>query len=141
MIRKQRAQAIVELAVILPAFLLIALGMFDLGRAFYFQETITNAARDGARFGAITKNVTTGEIETRAVEEVGSLTGVSATACVSHPPIHTTCPVNAVMGNYVQVETEYSFDLITPFVQAVVGVSSIPLTATATQPRATGFSN
>ncbi len=131
--RKQRGQAAVEFALLLPVLALLALGLVDLGRAFYFQETITNAAREGARYGALTKDVTTGQIQAAALGEVGSLSGVSATAWLKEDAV--------IMGKYVEVKTDYNFTLITPLVQNVVGVSSIPLTATAKQPRANGFTN
>lgn len=129
--RKQKGQAAVEFALLLPVLVLLALGLVDLGRAFYFQETITNAAREGARYGAVTNPVTTGQIESAAVAEVGSLTGVSATATMVTDP--------GVMGRYVEVTTTYNFSLVTPLIKNVLGITSIPLTATAKQPRANGF--
>jgi len=43
----------VEFALILPLMVLIIAGLFDLGRAFFDFITITNAAREGARYGAL----------------------------------------------------------------------------------------
>src|SRR5690348_16820187 len=45
---RSRGQALVEFALILPVFLLLALAAIDLGRIFYSQITVTNAARAGA---------------------------------------------------------------------------------------------
>lgn len=47
--RRQAGQAVAELAVLLPVFLMLALGLFWAGRAFSIYETITRAAREGAR--------------------------------------------------------------------------------------------
>lgn len=47
--RRQAGQAVAELAVLLPVFLTLALGLFWAGRAFSIYETITRAAREGAR--------------------------------------------------------------------------------------------
>lgn len=47
--RGQAGQAVAELAVLLPVFLTLALGVFWAGRAFSIYETITRAAREGAR--------------------------------------------------------------------------------------------
>ena len=44
-----RGQSLVEFALILPVFLLILFGLFDLGRAVYGWSTINNAAREAAR--------------------------------------------------------------------------------------------
>src|SRR5438874_6502303 len=49
-----RGQSLVEFAFILPVFALIFLGVIDLGRVFYTYEAIANAARDAARYCALT---------------------------------------------------------------------------------------
>lgn len=46
-------QSIVELGLILPVFLVVCLGILDLGRAFYSYERIQNAAREGAAWLAL----------------------------------------------------------------------------------------
>lgn len=44
------AQALVELAVVLPILLLLILGAMDFGRMFYTKMVLTNAAREGANY-------------------------------------------------------------------------------------------
>lgn len=51
--RDSRGQAIVELALILPVFLLMVLGMIDLARAWNAKQVITDAAREAARRGVV----------------------------------------------------------------------------------------
>lgn len=46
---KQRAQGLVEFALILPILLLIVFGILDLGRAYFVTIAIQNATREGAR--------------------------------------------------------------------------------------------
>ncbi|HYR13680.1 MAG TPA: TadE/TadG family type IV pilus assembly protein [Mycobacterium sp.] len=48
--RGQRAQALAEMAVMVPFLVIGMMGMLDLGRAFYYQIAITNAVREGARY-------------------------------------------------------------------------------------------
>ncbi len=58
--RRDRGQAVVELAVVLPVLMLLVLGMFDLGRAFTFGVAATQGAREAARYAsrlAINSNV------------------------------------------------------------------------------------
>jgi Flp pilus assembly protein TadG len=50
-LRKKRAQALVETALILPFLTLLTLGAADLGRAFYLHLEITGASRAGMRSG------------------------------------------------------------------------------------------
>jgi len=40
-----RGQALVEVALILPVFILVLVGIFDLGRAVYAFNTLSNSAR------------------------------------------------------------------------------------------------
>jgi hypothetical protein len=46
---RSRGQSLVEFALILPVFLLLLFGLFDMGRAVYYWSTINNAAREAAR--------------------------------------------------------------------------------------------
>ena len=50
-LRNKRAQAMVEMALVLPFLTLLTLGAADLGRAFYLHLEITGAARAGMRSG------------------------------------------------------------------------------------------
>lgn len=48
-----RGQALVEFALILPLFIMILVGIIVLGMIVFFNQQLTNAAREGARFAAI----------------------------------------------------------------------------------------
>ena len=41
----------VEFAIIFPLFLLLVAGVIDFGHAYFMKQTITNASREGARYG------------------------------------------------------------------------------------------
>jgi len=51
--RRQVGQGLVEFALVLPVFMLILLGMFDLGRAVWANNAVANAAREAARYASI----------------------------------------------------------------------------------------
>ena len=51
--KSTKGQSLVEFALILPLFMLIVLGIFDFGRAIYAYSALHNAAREGARYGAV----------------------------------------------------------------------------------------
>ena len=51
--RINKGQSLVEFALVLPMLLLLLMGIFDLGRAVYYFSTISNAANEAARYGAI----------------------------------------------------------------------------------------
>src|SRR6266849_9468029 len=50
--RRQRGQSLVEFAISSTVLLLLAMGLIDLSRAFYFSVALQGAAREGARHGA-----------------------------------------------------------------------------------------
>ena len=51
--RKSSGQSLLEFAIILPILLLLVMGVFDLGGGIYYYSAIQNAAREGARYGAV----------------------------------------------------------------------------------------
>src|SRR5262252_6731897 len=50
--RRQRGQSLVEFAISSTVLLLLAMGLIDLSRAFYYSVALQGAAREGARHGA-----------------------------------------------------------------------------------------
>jgi len=58
-LRSRRGQSMVEVAISLPALLLLALGVTDLARAFYYREAVSNAARQGLRLAVSLSQQTT----------------------------------------------------------------------------------
>jgi len=46
---RERGQSLVEAAITLPIVLLLALGVTDLGRAFYYREAVSNSVRQALR--------------------------------------------------------------------------------------------
>ncbi len=51
--RRARGQSVVEFALILPVLLALTLTVIDLARAVYYYNTLSNCAREGARFGIL----------------------------------------------------------------------------------------
>ena len=47
--KRDRGQALIEFAIIVPVMLVILLGMIDLGRAFVYGVSVQNGAREAAR--------------------------------------------------------------------------------------------
>ncbi len=69
--RNERGQSMVEFALILIPFLLIVIGLFDVGRAIYGYNTVANAAREGARVAIV--NQTEAAVDAAAVESAVAL--------------------------------------------------------------------
>jgi Flp pilus assembly protein TadG len=52
----RRGQALVEFALVIPIFLLLLFAIFDLGRAVFAYNTLTSAAREGARLAIVNQD-------------------------------------------------------------------------------------
>jgi Flp pilus assembly protein TadG len=50
---KHRGQAMVEFALIFPIFILLLVGLFDLGRVIWVNDTLATAAREAARYAIV----------------------------------------------------------------------------------------
>jgi Flp pilus assembly protein TadG len=50
---KSRGQAMVEFALVIPVFILLMVGIFDLGRVVWVNDTLATAAREAARFAIV----------------------------------------------------------------------------------------
>jgi hypothetical protein len=50
---RSRGQGLVEFALVLPVFMVILIGMVDLGRAIWANNSAANAAREAARFASV----------------------------------------------------------------------------------------
>ncbi len=100
----ERGQSLVEFALIIPLFLLLMFAIVDFGMGFYSWITVTNAAREGARIGAVGADSAT--ITQRVKDTAGSLNGTNLTIAV----------VNAqgTSGSTVGVTVNYKYQLITP---------------------------
>lgn len=105
-----QGQSMIEFALILPVMVLIVAGIFDLGRAFFSSITITNAAREGARYGTLNPKDSTG-IKAAAVLEAQN-SGITLTAAnvgVSCPP-NPMPPSGCNRGQPVRVTINYVYN-------------------------------
>lgn len=55
-VRSERGTAMVEMALVLPILLFLALGIVDFGRAINYWNDVNQIAADGARFAAVNNN-------------------------------------------------------------------------------------
>ena len=84
-IKSERGAEIIELALVTPLFLLLIAAMFDFGFLFRNWEVVTNAAREGARVGALpayTCDGSTTDVQDR-VNAYMAASGINDTALYS----------------------------------------------------------
>ena len=137
--RGARGQAIAELALVVPVILLLLLGALDLGRVFYAQITVTNAAKEGvliaSRGGTYVANGACSDANTvtcaALTEAKGGFVEVDQTNVIQSPSTSIVCPSDASVGSTVAVTVNAPFRLITPFIGAVLGGQDLTLGATA----------
>ncbi|HET7604202.1 MAG TPA: TadE/TadG family type IV pilus assembly protein [Gemmatimonadales bacterium] len=117
-----RGQALVEFGLVLPLLLLLIFGLVDLGRAVYAQNALSEAARDGARWGSVQARAGNDipGIEAYTVDRVDAIGGVTATA---------TCTASSVLGcspnDVLTVRAEADLEMITPVLAQLMGAMGL----------------
>ena len=120
--RSDIGQALVELALMFPIFILLLLGAAEFGRLAYAAIEISNAARAGASYGSLS-HITASDyanIELAATTDAANVAGVTATAtnsCACSTGAALTCstallycPAPARIIEYVTVTTSGTVD-------------------------------
>ena len=73
----RRGAALVEMALVLPIFFAVVLGIVEFGRAMMVSQMVTNAAREATRLGIIDGS-TNSDVETWVEEFLNSSINVAA---------------------------------------------------------------
>lgn len=129
--RSGRGQSMVEFALVLLPFVIILVGIFDVGRGIYAYNTVNNAAREAARLGIVDQAVADIEAEARAqaVSLEASNVDVDVDFFLTSAGPGTAC-TNVGNGNVVycsvHVTVEYDYAAVTPMIGNVIG----PITMT-----------
>jgi Flp pilus assembly protein TadG len=132
--RRRRGQALVEFALVLPLLLLLLVGLFDLGRAVFAYNTLTNAAREGARIAIV--NQYKPSIIARAKQQTAivELNDPSVTIDFYQVKADGTadtskqCALVAV-GCLAVVSFEATYEPITPFIRDIIFKNGVTFTA------------
>jgi Flp pilus assembly protein TadG len=122
--RRTEGQSLAEFAIVLPVLLVIFMGILDFGRAIYAYNTLSNAAREGARV-AIVDQTASGGVSAGAQRAADVATGLgldpSADVDVDYTkPDGTACPARS-LGCIATVVVRHTFTAITPIVGNAVG--------------------
>jgi Flp pilus assembly protein TadG len=126
-------QTLVEFALIVPIFILMMVGIFDVGRAVYAYSTINNAAHEAVRLAIVDQN--TADVRSRAVSQSVAVGVNSADVGVRwlSSAYADVAPCNATprYGCAVEVSVAYDFNAATPIIGQLMG--TIGLEAVARQ--------
>lgn len=119
----QRGQSLVETTLFITLLMVLMMGVIDLGRAYFSFLSLKDAAAEGAAYASIRPDDLAG-IDARVRGESPSGLIDWSTAQVA-----TTFTGPACRGNGVRVKVTIDYQLVTPFVGAIVGSQVLPLSA------------
>lgn len=109
----ERGQALVEMALVLPLFLLLLFGVIEMGRIGHAYISVNNAAGAGGRMATI--GGLNGDIET-AVENAAPSLGLTSQNIIITP----TDYLQRYSGQGVTVLVTYPVQLIIPLISNVI---------------------
>jgi Flp pilus assembly protein TadG len=137
--RRSRGQSLVEFAIILPAITLVVLGLFDLGRAVFTYNTLSQAARQANRTAIVDQDSDRVKAMAIAAAPTIGLSPSNVTVCFKtadstqsncSSPTTDNCPAaTRVIGCLAIVTASMSYAPITPVLSLFW--PSISLTSTS----------
>ena len=111
--KSERGQSLTELAIALPALLLLLMGLLDVGRVFWALVALKDAVSEGALYAASYPTRTT-EIKERAAESSNALMALT-------PDMFSVDYVDPpTSGQPITVTVTYDFELVNPVTKAIV---------------------
>jgi hypothetical protein len=141
-----RGQSLVELAIILPALLLLVLAALDLGRVFMGWVVLNNAARVGANYAALHSDAwgTPGDPADRAtysglVTQARADATAAMTGCDTVPIPAPAFPNGTDVGDPAEVVLACVFTPLTPLVGDVFAGGAFTVSARSVFPIRTGM--
>lgn len=132
--RQGRGQSLAEFALVLPLFLLLFMAIVDFGTAVFTYNSLTNAAREGARLAIV--NQDTASVVQRAENQV-SIAEINAPnvtiefyqeAANGAPDTSSTCSPAAV-GCLAVVTFEATYEPMTPIIGRILFANGVTMIA------------
>ena len=102
--QERRGQALVEFALIVPLFILIAIGIFEGARAIYTYNAMSNAVREALREAIVHQDQTAIEDEANRV-----LGGLFSETDFTHDLSECPAPTNPNESCIYRIELRYDF--------------------------------
>ena len=129
--KNERGQGLVEMAISLIIILTLLAGAVDFGIALFSYVSIRDAAQEGALYASINPDDPTG-IEARVRSSSSSPVDLSDTSSVIISTNYSSANHCEGLGDTIEVEVSYDYQLIMPILPEILGVTEIPLTASVT---------
>ena len=110
----QRGATAVEFAIVILLFLTIVFGIIEFGLLMYNQHIVTNAGREGARYGIVYRTDGNRIQENQIRNKIGDWNQYIITFGDKHWDVTATPCV--ISGNFLEVTVVYDYDfLFLPF--------------------------
>lgn len=123
-VRNERGALAVEFALTAPFFLILIIGILDLGRLFWVKNIMQFSVEQTARYAMVNPSSTAATLTTYADTKAGTMfTGITFAA---------DTPGTDVVGgiNYRTISASYNFDYYIP----IIPLSNIPLSSSTRIP-------
>ena len=123
---RRHGQSLVEFVLILPVLLILLFGIIEFGLLLYNKQVITNASREGARYGIVARATRRSPEEIQAVVSAYTANHLvtsgtdTATVAISRDPSGTP---QGVFGDdlTVRVDFHYDFFALPAFITSLLG--------------------
>lgn len=131
-IQRQKGAEIVEFALVLPLLLLILFGIMEFGIVFFDKAIITNASREGARAGVVSRSPVLSNDDITTIVNNYSVGLVSFSSSVASPVVTvTTTTIAAEQFLTVKVEYSYTFLILGNLMSLFIPSFSNPIVLSA----------
>lgn len=127
--RRQRGNALIELAIVIFVLMTLMAGIFEIGRALWFYETLAKATRDAARTLSVQPNTTiatTGSDKAKDIvvnaaiaSGIPNFTTANVTVtCLEATTYGSTACINGTAPGAVRVQADYEMTIgeLIPFI-------------------------
>lgn len=139
---RESGQNLVEFAIVLPLLLLFIFGAVDLGRLFHAHIAITNAAREGSRFGGLNRDrvldfdtnvcneplenmlYQVGGVDFNEIIFVSCAEGRTSGIDIARMTITPSCPLGCNAHKPVLITVKYDFDFLLG--NFIPGIGTVP---------------
>lgn len=135
--QRTSGQAVAEFALAAPVILLILFAIFDLGRAVYAFNTLSDAARTGVRVAIVDQTQATDCVGFPDSSRCSAARQALALAITADDvdlqfeafDLSGPCPTPEAIGCIAEVTVPYSFRAVTPVIGDIVGPIDLASTA------------
>ena len=116
----ERGVMAAEFAILLPVLLLIVFGTMEFGMMMYGREVVTNATREGVRYGIVaqTPPVSGATMISQATTYITG-SGLNPAHVLFNPPV--CC---GITGTPVTLSATYNYNWIIPYIPTLVNLPS-----------------